>query len=142
MAERGDPPDPTPRARPDDPIDDPIDVVARWHERAWGDCDLSVVDELVTEPFVRHGVGGTTKRTRADLKADLCEYRKALGKPVVEVHDRVADGDRVWSRTSMRGAHFRTGEPRVIHLLQIHRVRDGQISEVWTLHATDVDWED
>ena len=119
----------------------PDEVVAEWQQRAWGDGDLNAADELVAEPFVRHGVGGTVTRTRKELKHDLREYRKALGTPVIRVHERTVDGDKVWSRTSMRGQHSITGEPRRIDFIQIHRVEDGRIVEVWTLHATDVDWD-
>lgn len=120
----------------------PAEIVDEWQQRAWGDCDLTAVDELVAEPFVRHGVTGSARRTRDELKHDLRQYQKALGKPVITVHDRVVDGDKVWSRVSMRGASLQTGERRTIDWLQIHRVVDGRIVEVWTLHATDVDWQD
>jgi mannose-6-phosphate isomerase class I len=120
----------------------PVEIVDEWQRRAWGDCDLSAVDDLIAEPFVRHGVTGSAKRTHAELKHDLGQYQKALGKPVIIVHDRMADGDKVWSRTTMRGANLQTGEPRTIDFLQIHRLVDGRIVEVWTLHATDVEWRD
>ena len=42
---------------------------------------------------------------------------------------------------TMRGANLETGERRIIEWLQIHRVVDGQIAEVWSLHTTDVEWE-
>ena len=119
----------------------PDEVVAEWQRRAWGDGDLNAADDLVAEPFIRHGISGTVSRTRKELKHDLGEYRKALGKPVIRVHERTVDGDKVWSRTSMRGHHSITGEPRHIDFLQIHRVADGRIVEVWSLHATDVDWD-
>lgn len=119
----------------------PADVVDEYQRRAWGDCDLTAVDELIAEPFLRHGTTGTASRTRAELKHDILQYQKALGKPIITVHDRVVDGDKVWSRTSMRGANLHTGEPRTIDWLQIHRVVDGRIVEVWVLHATDVGWD-
>jgi ketosteroid isomerase-like protein len=119
----------------------PVAIVEEWQARAWGDCDLSVVDELIAEPFTRHSSAGTEQRSRAQLKADLREYQKALGKPVIEVRDRVVDGDKVWSRTRLLGANLTSGEPRTIDWMQIHRVEDGQIVEVWTLLAADVDWE-
>lgn len=118
----------------------PAEIVEEWQHRAWGDCDLSAVDELIAEPFVRHGVTGSSTRTHAELKHDLRQYRQALGKPMITVHDRVVDGEKVWSRTTMRGANLQSGEPRTIDWLQIHRVVDGKIVEVWTLHATDVHW--
>lgn len=120
----------------------PVEVVEEWQRRAWGDCDLAAVDELIADPFVRHGMTGSAKRTHDELKHDLCQYQKALGKPIITVHDRVVDGDKVWSRVTMRGANLQTGERRTIDWLQIHRVVGGRIVEVWGLHATDVDWHD
>jgi len=119
----------------------PLEVVSEWQRRAWGEADLDAADELVAEPFIRHGIGGTRARSRSELKDDLRQYTKALGTPVIDVRDRTVDGDRVWTRTTMRGAHPLTGEPRRIDFLQIHRVEAGRIVEVWTLHATDVDWD-
>lgn len=119
----------------------PVEVVEEWQRRAWAECDLSVVDELLPDPVVRHGMAGTVRRSRAGMKDDISRYQEALGRPVIEVLDRTVDGDKVWSRTKMRGANLRTGEPRVVDWLQIHRVVDGRIVEVWTLSATDVDWE-
>lgn len=120
----------------------PADVVEEWQRRGWGDGDLAAVDELIAEPFVRHGMTGSARRTHAELKHDLGQYQKALGKPIITVHDRVVDGDKVWSRTTMRGANLQTGEPRSMDFIQIHRVVGGRIVEVWTMHATDVDWHD
>jgi len=115
-------------------------IVEQWQERAWGRCDLTAVDDLIAEPFVRHNRDGTTKRTHAELKADLREYQKVLGHPVIEVRDRVVDGNNVWSRTTMRGANLHTGETRVVDWIQVHRIENGRIAEVWTLHAVDADW--
>ncbi len=119
---------------------DPIGVVEQWQARAWGSCDLGAVDELVADPLLRHGPAGTEQRSHADLKRDLLRYQRALGAADITVHDRVADGDRVWSRTTMRGANIDTGVPRTLQWLQIHRVVDGKLVEVWSLYASDVTW--
>lgn len=125
----------------DPPGRNPVEVVEEWQARAWGECDPSAVDDLIAEPFIRHGVTGSAKRSHADLKDDLRQYQRALGKPVIIVRDRVVDGDKVWSRVTMRGANLTTGEPRTMDWIQIHRVAEGRIAEVWTLHAVDVNWE-
>lgn len=119
----------------------PLDVVEEWQRRAWGDGDLSAVDELITDPFIRHGISGTASRSHDDLKDDLRQYQRALGKADITVRDRVVSGDRVWSRVTMRGANLHTGEPRTLDWLQIHRIANGRIAEVWTLHAADAHWE-
>lgn len=123
-----------------DPGHDPIAVVEQWQERAWGECDLSAVDELAADPLLRHGPSGTAHRTHNELKDDLRQYQRALGKPEIIVHDRVLDDERVWSRLTMRGANLDTGEPRTLQWLQIHRVVDGKIVEIWALYASDVTW--
>jgi ketosteroid isomerase-like protein len=119
---------------------DPVAIVEQWQNRAWGECDFGAVDELVAEPFVRHGPTGTATRTHAELKHDLRQYQRALGTPTITVHGRVADGDRVWSHVTLRGVSIDTGELRTVERLQIHRVVDGRIVEVWSLYATDVEW--
>lgn len=120
---------------------DPAEIVDRWQQRAWGECDLSAVDDLVAEHYVRHGPSGTARRTRTQLKDDLRQYQRALGRPVITVHDRLVSGDKVWSRVTMRGASVDTGEPRTMQWIQIHRVEGDRIAEVWSLYATDVEWE-
>ncbi len=122
------------------PASDPIWVVEQWRERAWGNCDLSAVEELTSDPLTRHGPSGTEQRTHQDLKHDLRQYQRALGKPEIILHDHVLDGDRVWSRVTMRGANMDTGEPRALQWLQIHRVVEGRIVEIWALYASDVTW--
>ena len=119
---------------------DPISVVERWQARAWGDSDLSAVDDLMTDPVQRHGPSGTQLRSHDEMKSDLRRYHRALGKPQIEVHDRVVDGDRVWSRVTMHGANMDSGELRTVQWLQIHRIVEGRIAEYWVLYATDVKW--
>lgn len=119
---------------------DPIGVVEQWQARAWGECDLSAVDELAADPVVRHGPSGTQLRSHDELKRDVCNYQRALGRPDIDVCDRVLDGDRVWSRVTIRGVSVDAGEARTLHGLQIHRVVDGRIAEIWALYANDVEW--
>lgn len=118
----------------------PVEVVEQWQARAWGECDLSAVDELTTDPLLRHGPSGTQKRSHAELKDDLRQYQRALGRADITVHDRVVDGDNVWSRVTMRGVSAATGDPRTVQWLQIHRVVEGRIAEIWTLYTNDVEW--
>ena len=129
-----------PRDPTGDAITDPISVVERWQERAWCHGDLDAVDDLLADPVLRHGPSGTQRRSHAEMRSDLHRYQRALGKPQITVHDRVADGDRVWSRLTMQGANMDTGEPRTVQWMQMHRVAAGRIVEYWVLYATDVKW--
>ena len=60
---------------------------------------------------------------------------------MIEVRDRAVDGDKVFTRTTMRGANLHTGDTRTVERLQIHRVENGRIAEVWSLtaHFTSLD---
>jgi len=124
-----------------DPTADPIAVVEQWQERGWGEGDLDAVDDLIGQSFTRHTASGTTTRSREQLKDDLRNYQRALHKPSISVHERTVDGDRVWSRTTMRGCNLETGEERTVDALQIHRVVDGLIVEAWSLHAAAANWD-
>lgn len=117
-----------------------VRIVEQWQERAWGEFDLTAVDELMADPVLRHGPSGTDHRTHDDLKHDLKQYQRTLCKPAIVVQDRVVDGDCVWSRTTMNGHNLETGEPRTLQWLQIYRIADGRIAEIWGLYASDVDW--
>lgn len=120
---------------------DPVEVVQRWQERGWGEGDLDAVDDLIGDTFTRHSSSGTAVRTRAELKDDLRQYQRALHRPTITVHDRVVDGDRVWTRMTMRGCNLDTGEERTVDALQIHRVEGGVIVEAWSLHASGANWD-
>lgn len=121
---------------------DPAALVDEWQRRAWADGDLGAVDELLAEPFVRHGLNGTTTRSRSEVKSDVCEFRRAFVHPNLEVHDSAVVGDKVWTRTTLRGADVHSGDTRTVERIQIYRVEGGLIAEVWSLHASGVDWAD
>jgi ketosteroid isomerase-like protein len=119
---------------------DPVHVVEHWQARAWGDFDLTAVDELVADPLRRHGPSGTVERSHEELKDDLRQYRRTLCKPTITVNDRVVQGDCVWSRVTMHGHNIESGEPHAVEWLQVHRVVDGRIVELWSLYASGVTW--
>lgn len=121
-------------------VSGPIAVVEQWQARAWCEYDLSAIDDLASDPMVRHGPSGTVERSHSELKQDLRQYQRTLCKPMITVHDRVVQGDKVWSRVTMRGHNMETGEPRAVQWLQIHRVAEGRIAELWALYTTDVTW--
>jgi ketosteroid isomerase-like protein len=119
---------------------DPRAVVARYWDALWLRCELSAVDELFTEPYVRHSAAGTRTLTRAQLKDELRAAWRLLHDPQTTVDDQVADGDRVWSRATTRGVTLDTGDPSVLTWLIVHRVADGRLAESWSATLPGIDW--
>lgn len=115
--------------------------MSEWHDRGWSRGDTTVVDDVIGDSFTRHSASGTSVRTRDQLKDDLRQYQRALHQPEITVHDRIVDGDRVWSRLTMRGCNLDTGERRTVDSLTIHRIEAGRIVEVWSLHAAAANWD-
>ena len=120
---------------------DASDVVRRWWDEVWSQGNLDAVDELITEPYIRHGRTGTFERTRKQVKADLQQYFRVMHRPVVTIHDQAVVGDRVWTRLSMDGVNLETSERRVLSWLHVQRLDpSGRIAESWQLATDGVDW--
>jgi hypothetical protein len=119
---------------------EPRAVVARYWQGLWRDRDLSVIDEFVAEPYVRHSAAGTRSLTRAELKREIAGAWRVLHDPDTTIEDQVADGDRVWTRATTQGINLDTGEPSVLTWLVVHRLAGGQLVESWSATLPGVDW--
>lgn len=115
-------------------------VSQRWWDEVWRDGRLEVVDELVSEPFVRHTGTGTETVSRAAYKGRLAEFQRVLSRVETTIDDRVVDGDRVWTRATSKGINRETGERSIVTWLLVQRIEDGVIAEHWVATFTGVDW--
>jgi SnoaL-like domain len=119
---------------------DPAVVINRWWNEVWGEARVELVDELVSETYISHGVDGTLVRTREELKGDLVQYQRVLYRPLTTIDDQVVAGDTVWSRLTSRGVNLETQEPITITWLSVSRMVEGRLAESWVLHAVGTDW--
>jgi SnoaL-like polyketide cyclase len=119
---------------------EPQDVVARYWQGLWRDHDLSVIDELVGEPYVRHSAAGTRSLSRAELKREITGAWRVLHDADTTIEDQVVDGDRVWTRATTHGINLDTGEPSVLTWLVVHRLDAGRLVETWSATLPGVDW--
>ena len=121
-------------------MDDPLAVSQRWWDEIWRDGNLDAIDELFTEPFVRHTGSGTetTSRDRVQGAAGRGPARAVTRADVID--DRVVDGDKVWTRATSKGINRETGERAVVTWLLMQRVEDGRIAEQWVATFLGVDW--
>jgi hypothetical protein len=115
-------------------------IVGRYWEGLWVRHDLDVIDQLVTDPYIRHSAAGTRSLRRAELKRELQEAWQLLHDPVTTIDDQVADGDKVWTRATTQGINLDTGEESVVTWLIVHRFADGLLVESWSATLPGVDW--
>ncbi len=121
-------------------MDDPVTVSQRWWDEIWRDGRIDAVDELFTEPLVRHTGSGTETATRAAYKARIAEAQRVLSRVQTTIDDRVVDGDTVWTRATSTGINRETGERSLVSWLLVQRVVEGRIAEQWVATFPGVDW--
>jgi ketosteroid isomerase-like protein len=115
------------------------DLVARWWN-VWYEGDLDTFDEILADPFVRHSTQGTAVRSREQAKHDMAEYRESVEFSDVRIEAQTVSNDEVWSRVTTIGVNLKTEEPTRLSWLQVCRIEDSRIAEMWLLYALGVDW--
>ena len=114
-----------------------IAIARRLLEETFSKGDLTIVDQLVTTDFIEHqsGIHGrgpdAVRRTVTGLRASFPDLH-------LEIHDIVADGDKVWVRARGRGTDSGgvagrppSGRRIEIDVIDIVRLRDGRVCEHW-----------
>jgi steroid delta-isomerase-like uncharacterized protein len=116
-------------------------VVARYFS-AWADPDvdraIATLDTVVHPEFVDHAAYEGQAAGIEGVREFWRKWRTAFPDFTVEVHDTIAEGDRVVTRWSMEGTHLGeydgyspTGQ-RIGHsAISIDRVVDGLITDEW-----------
>ena len=115
-------------------------LVRRWYD-IWREDDLSVVDQLCTDPYIRHTGMGTERLSLAEYKKKLAQTTRVLKGAVTTIDDFVVDGDKVWSRATSRGVNLDTVDKSVMSWIVVHRIEDGKLAEVWAATVAGVEWE-
>jgi steroid delta-isomerase-like uncharacterized protein len=106
--------------------------------------DWAVLDELISEDYVGHDPALPEPVRGKDCLRELMEsYRAGFGQLDVRIEDQVAEGDTVVTRWTATGRHDgelfgvpTTGKDLEVAGISIERMKDGQITEDWTIwHA-------
>jgi hypothetical protein len=116
-------------------------LLKSWWDRVWREGDLRAVDELLTDPYIRHTSAGTEVVSPAQYKQKLVNHQRTLHKAVTTVDDEVVVGDKIWTRATSRGLDLETGEMRVITWMTVHRIEGDRLAEAWISAMVGVDWE-
>jgi steroid delta-isomerase-like uncharacterized protein len=114
-------------------------LVLELYERGWGAGDLDVVDQVFAPEHILHWnemKPTEQKRTAAEVKAIVREYRKAFPDLQVDVNQLVAEGDKVAVQVTFIGTHKEpyegfepTNKPSMFTDMQILKFVDGKIAE-------------
>ncbi len=116
-----------------------IVLVRRWHEDIWSRGDVSVIDEIVGEGYVKHWAAFPATVGREALRAHVIELRNSFPDWREEIDAIHASGDFVFVRWTESGtfsrdrsdlaATNRRGEVAGMGWL---RILNGRIVEEWT----------
>ncbi len=99
--------------------------------------DDAAIDELISMDFVPHTFGPMPPG-REGLREGMLRAGAGISDPKFEIHDLIAEGDRVAARLTTSGRHTGTfmgieptGKRYSIDEIHIFRLRDGQLVEHW-----------
>jgi steroid delta-isomerase-like uncharacterized protein len=116
------------------------DLVSRFYGEVATDGNFAALDEIVSDDFVLHGGPRGDEAGTAPVVANLRALHAAFEGLTFEVHDVLADGDRMAARWTLRGRHTGdfNGRPASGAAIEqrgtvFYRVADGRIAEQWVL---------
>lgn len=112
-------------------------VALRFIEEVFVNQDPKAVDELASDHFTAHTFGELPPG-REPLKQAMQRAGAGVSNPTFQIHDVIADKDRVAVRLTTRARHTGTfmgmepsGNEYSIDEIHIFRVEDGQVVEHW-----------
>ena len=116
-------------------------LIYRWFEEVWNRGNAKVIDELLAEDGVVHGLNDASGNPVQGLQGFHefhNQFRGAFPDINVTVEDAIAEGDKVVARCSVRGSHTgghlgfeATNAPVQFEGVAIVRIKDGKIVEAW-----------
>lgn len=113
-------------------------IVRRYIAEAVNKGNMAVVDELVAPTYVGHSTVGPEVKGSEALKQRLTMIRTAFPDLQVTVDDIVADGNKVATRTTLRGTQkgeylgiAPTGKQVTATAIGITHLENGKIKEGW-----------
>lgn len=133
----------TVRTSPDafDSLERNKELAREFIDRVFVHQEDAAIDELVAEDFVPHTFGPMPPG-REGLRAGMRRAGAGVSEARFEIHDVIAEGDRVAVRLTTTARHTGTfmgieptGNRYSIDEIHIFRIRDGRIAEHW--HAFD-----
>jgi steroid delta-isomerase-like uncharacterized protein len=114
-------------------------IVRRYFHEAWNEGRPEVLDELLADDFVNHGVFGGQPPDREGAKLILRSFRAAFPDLRFTIEDMVAEEDKVVTRWTASGTHLGdligiapTGRRITVTGIVINRIAGGRMVEHWS----------
>jgi steroid delta-isomerase-like uncharacterized protein len=110
----------------------------RFIEEVFNRGRLEATDELLSPSYVLHDAPPGTPSGPEGVRQIVSTFRGAFPDLKITIEDQVSEGDRVCSRTTMRGTHqgaifgvAPTGRTVTMSGLTMVRIVDGRLVESW-----------
>ncbi len=114
----------------------PTTVLRRYQEEIWNRGEIDKLGEIVTDPYRRHYPGKIEILTNAELAERVRFFRRGLHDVVFHSILEVAEGSYVTTAWETLGT-TRKGQRLCTSGIEIFKVEDGRITDVWNGHAQD-----
>ena len=112
-------------------------IIQRWIEEAWHKRNVAAVDEFFAPNFVGHDPSSEVRGIEG-VKQYVTTHLNAFSDFHITTEDQIAEGDKVVTRFTVRGAHkgeymgiAPTNKQVTWTGIFIARIADGQFVEVW-----------
>jgi predicted ester cyclase len=123
-------PEPEPPATPAHTPESNKAVMRRWIEEGHNRDNLKLLDETFAASYVAHLADGKT----ADF-AKLREVEEGFHRDFADIHitihDMVAEGDRVVTRSTIAATHRASGKRMDVTAMSLARFETGKVVEDW-----------
>jgi ketosteroid isomerase-like protein len=108
-------------------------ILKRYIEEVWNKGDVSVLDNLMAQDHVCHGMRTDVYVTRDMVRKAVIGIHKEYTDFRIAIDDILAEGDSVASRIQMSGIRNEDGKEYYLDELMIHRILNGKINGSWTI---------
>jgi predicted ester cyclase len=118
------------------------EVVRRFNKEVIEQGNLDSFNALIDPDFVNRTAPATANRVDAMWNTFANILRPAFPDLTIEIHDQVAEGDKVTTRKSITATHLGslmdiapTGKRIKIDVIDIVRIKDGKYFEHWGINT-------
>ncbi len=120
-------------------------LVRRFYEEVWARGNVDVAREVFADDYVRHDLRPTEAEPGGAGQAKIAaDFRRAFPDLTFDVELILAEDDLVAARWTMRGTNTGewggqepTGRSVAFSGMNVFRVRDGRVVEIWN-HRDDL----